>query len=276
MTATPNPGRERGFALLIVLWTLVLLSLLVTHVAATGRREAEIAGNLRANAGREAAVDGAVFESAFRALGGGGAAWAADGVKREITVGGHRVIVAVSDPANLVNLNTATGPLLRALLVAVGANEAEAGTLAAAIIDWRERGRGPAATAAKRQRYLAAGLNYAPPEAPFRSVGELRLVVGVSPALLARLAPHVTVWSTFGPVVTTPDPLVRAALERLRDEGGDLPDQDNDEESRVLVISAGSADGTARQRLAALRFDLGDRNRPCAILAWQDEWLNPG
>ena len=78
----PHNERERGFALLIVLWTLSLLALGIAHVATTGRREAEIALNLSASAERQAVVDGAVFEAAFRVLDHGGRHWEADGVHR--------------------------------------------------------------------------------------------------------------------------------------------------------------------------------------------------
>lgn len=268
----PHNERERGFALLIVLWTLSLLALLIAHVATTGRREAEIALNLRASAERQAVVDGAVFEAAFCVLDHGDRHWEADGVRREITVGGGRVFTVVDDPANFVNLNTATPALLRALLLGVGANDVQATALARAIVDWRETGNGPAVAAAKRQRYLAAGLGYTPPEAPFRSVEELGLVLGMTPDLLARLEPHLTVWSSYGPVPTSTDPVVRNAMERVRQEGGDLPDDENYEESRVLVITAVSGEGVPRARRAALRFDLNERNQPCSILAWQEFW----
>jgi len=39
--------RQRGFALLIVLWSMALLALLLTQVTATGRSETQLADNLR-------------------------------------------------------------------------------------------------------------------------------------------------------------------------------------------------------------------------------------
>jgi Tfp pilus assembly protein PilX len=51
---------ERGFALLIVLWALVLLTLVFTQLVSAGRGEAELTANLRAGATAEAAAD-AVF-----------------------------------------------------------------------------------------------------------------------------------------------------------------------------------------------------------------------
>ena len=59
---TRGPEGERGFALLLVLWTLVLLSLIVTGMVSAGRVEAQLASNLRAAAVAEAAADGAVHQ----------------------------------------------------------------------------------------------------------------------------------------------------------------------------------------------------------------------
>ena len=53
-------ARSRGFALLIVLWTLVLIAFVVAQVTAAGRTEIRIAGNLAANAAAQAAADGAI------------------------------------------------------------------------------------------------------------------------------------------------------------------------------------------------------------------------
>jgi general secretion pathway protein K len=54
---------QRGFALLIVLWTMVLLALLVAQFTTTGRTEVQVATNLRANAATEAAADGAIYQT---------------------------------------------------------------------------------------------------------------------------------------------------------------------------------------------------------------------
>ena len=49
--------RERGFALLVVLWSLVLLGLLLAQVMAAGRSAVALAGNLRAASVARAAAD---------------------------------------------------------------------------------------------------------------------------------------------------------------------------------------------------------------------------
>jgi general secretion pathway protein K len=268
----PSSGRrrERGFALLIVLWTLILLSLLVAHIAATGRGETQIAFNIRQGVQRQTCVDGAVFEAAFHVFDQSSLHWEPDNGPRELHICGKRIGVAIEDTANVVNLNTTTPSLMRALLLAAGVNDARASMLADAIVGWREKSFG-AATALKRQQYAASRLGYVPPEAPFRSVDELGLVVGMSPDLLMLLKPHLTVWSGYGPVPTTPDPLIRGAMARVRDEGGDLPDDESDDGSRVIAITATEVrNGPGRVRYAVLRLDPTDRDRPCSVLAWED------
>jgi general secretion pathway protein K len=64
-TSLAEPRRSRGFALLLVLWVLVLIAFLVAQVTAAGRTELRIAGNLYANAAAEAALEGAVNEAVF-------------------------------------------------------------------------------------------------------------------------------------------------------------------------------------------------------------------
>ena len=64
----PSPTarhRAGGFALIVVLWTLVLIAFIVAHLTASGRTEVQIASNLVANSVAQAAADGAIFEAIF-------------------------------------------------------------------------------------------------------------------------------------------------------------------------------------------------------------------
>src|ERR1700752_666316 len=120
--------RQRGFALLIVLWTLVLLTLLGTQILARGHGEAQLAGNLRGAAAAEAAADGAIEEAIFHLLDGSSRRWLADGAVHLIRFPSATVEVRIEDEAGKVNPNLASPALLRALLGRLGA---EARTAAA-------------------------------------------------------------------------------------------------------------------------------------------------
>jgi general secretion pathway protein K len=261
---------ERGFALLIVLWTLALLSFLVMQMVAAARTEATIAFNLRSNMGQEADADGAIYAAAFHLLDRSDKRWNVDGTTYELAVPGGTVAVRITDEADKVNLNTASADLLRAVLLGVGTDATTASTLAGAIVDWRgANGQGP--PGAKALEYRAAGLDYAPPEKPFRSPDELGLVLGMAPDLLARLRPHLTIYSTYGPGRASTDPVALDAIMLLRGHGGVLPfERDASGTQVVQVIAAATgADGAAFTRRAILRLDPSAKDRPFAILAWE-------
>jgi general secretion pathway protein K len=207
-----KPGDPRGFALLIVLWTMVLLALLVTHLTATGRSELRIASNYAGNAQAEAQADGAVFEAAFHVINGD---WAADGKPRQLQLGRGTVVLALYSESGKVNPNIASVDLLASLLRALGADPGQANALAAAIADWREAGDQPRPDGAKAPEYRAAGLDHGPPNAPFESLDELGRVLGMTPQLLAALRPHLTLYQFGDPDPASADPVVIQALKQL-------------------------------------------------------------
>src|SRR5437763_12416489 len=87
---------DRGFALLIVLWMLVLIAFITIQVTATGRTELRISGNLAANAAAEAAADGAIFEALFNLFDARPERhWEADGSLHELQIGNSWITVRV-------------------------------------------------------------------------------------------------------------------------------------------------------------------------------------
>jgi general secretion pathway protein K len=266
---TDAARRERGFALLIVLWTLALLAFLVAMFAAAARTEARIAFNLRSAMGPQWNADGAVYTAAFHLLDRSDKHWDVDGGVHELAVPGGTVAVRITDEANKINLDTSSVDLLRALLLGVGADAATASDVATAIVDWRETS-GPDASAKKAEQYRAAGLDYVPPEKPFRSIEELAQVLGMTPGLLAKMRPHLTLYSSYGPGRTTTDPVALDAIMLLRKQGGILPfEKDASGEQVVQVVATASGgDGVRFTRRAILRIDPSAKDRPCAILVW--------
>jgi general secretion pathway protein K len=130
-------SRSGGFALLIVLWTLVLVAFIVTHITASGRTEIRIAGNLVANAAAGAAADGAIFATIFNRMDPKlEQRWALDGTAHELLIGDSRVMVRLEDEAGRINPNWASPALLEALLRATGSDPDSARRLAAAIGEW--------------------------------------------------------------------------------------------------------------------------------------------
>src|SRR5438309_10053602 len=101
--------RNGGFALIIVLWTLVLIGFIVAHLSASGRTEIRIAGNLVANSASQAAADGAIFEAIFNLSDPRPEQrWPVDGAPRQVAVGSSLVTFRLEDEASWINPSTAS------------------------------------------------------------------------------------------------------------------------------------------------------------------------
>jgi general secretion pathway protein K len=212
--SAPGPrGGAGGFALIIVLWTLVLIGFIVAHLTATGRTEIRIATNIVANAGAQAAADGAIFEAIFRLSDPEPKQrWPVDGNLREVIIGNIRVTVRLEDEAWWINPSTASPALVEALLRVTGSDLESARRLAIAIGEWV----GSVAVARPQNavlaEYQAAGLDYGPPGTPLETLDELGPVLGMTPAVLAAIRPHLTMFGPPQPSAVSPDPFVAAAV----------------------------------------------------------------
>ena len=92
-----------------------------------------------------------------------------------------------------------------------GLDPSAADSVLAAILDWRDSDDLKRPNGAEEADYRAAGRTYKPSNAPFDSVGELARVLGVTPALVARLADSLTVYSRqpgINPATATRDVLL--------------------------------------------------------------------
>jgi general secretion pathway protein K len=206
-------GCSAGFALIIVLWTLVLIAFIFTQLTASGRTEIRIAGNLVANAQAEAALDGGVFQTIFNLSDAGPERrWPLDGTAHELAIGDSRVVVRVEDEAARINPNLASPALLEALLRAVGSDRDSAQRLVTAIREWIGTPMADRPKDAVRADYRAAGLDYEPPGAPLETIDELGRVLGMTPTVLAAIRPHLSLFGPAQPDASHADPLVSAIL----------------------------------------------------------------
>jgi general secretion pathway protein K len=269
--------RDRGFALLLVLWSLSLLALIGTHIAATGRAETQLAANLRAAAAAEAAADGALYQAVFHLLDGSPRRWLPDGTTRELALpGGGAARVRVESEHGKINPNNASGELMQALLLNLGAEPRRAAALAAAILDWRTAGQGPRRLGAKEPQYRAAGRDYAPPGSPFESIDELGLVLGMTPDLLAALEPHLSLYNEDEPDLLVAHPLVARAVADAKDTAEASGGSVGPLSATVVSITAAAIlpGGSTFVRHAHVHLGNGTRGRAWRILTWRatDAW----
>ena len=259
--------RERGFALLVVLWALVLVSLLVLRLTASGSGEARLGSNLRKSAVAEADADGAFAEACTRLMDRNGA-WSMAGGHHALAVMGGHADVQVTNEAGKIDINNAAPLLLASLLEGSGQSSEAAATLAQSIVAWRTpMGQGQAAPVLAP--YRRAGLAYGPPGEAFQSVDELALVQGMTPALLDRVRPHVTVYGLGDPVLALADPAVRraaAAAGEIETGAGAPTDLDGDDVVALTVTV--HADGAVFTRRGTVQLEPGVAPAPYRVLTW--------
>jgi general secretion pathway protein K len=265
--------RQRGVALLVVLWTLALLALLGTQVLTTSRQDTELARNQLDAATLQSATDGAVQQAIWHVLDGGSNHWSADGLLHVIQVGATTVAVRLDGEADKVNPTIASPALLQALLLEVGADPVRAAELAGSIVQWR-LGSGPVGRRnATFLRYQRAGLDYAPSGAPIDSIDELGAVIGMTPDLLARLGPHLTLFTDADPRTITHDVVVARALALA----GQLTVEASDPGYRSVSVTA-IARGPGHGRSIAhvvVRINMFPQGRRYEILAYDERAERP-
>jgi general secretion pathway protein K len=196
----PTSSPDSGFALLIVLWALLLLSILAGGYLLEARAARTVAATAVSQASARALADAAINRSIMALLDPRDPLrLPLDGSLHEIQILGHRIALRWESEAGKVDLNAAPTGLLTSVLQGQGLSEEEAAGLAKQIGVWRSPSGGPAREAAT-SLYREAGRSYGPRFGPFRSIGELRLVAGMNDALQTAITPLITVWSNTGAI----------------------------------------------------------------------------
>ncbi|WP_162993442.1 general secretion pathway protein GspK [Asaia bogorensis] len=204
--------QDRGFALVIVLWALAGLSLLTAMTIASAGSALRETRLLRDTARMETLAEGGIASAVFHESGPVATRWPLDGTSHVSWIDGLKLSISLTSQAATINPNTAPLPLLAALLVECGATPDQAAMIAREMVSWRRQAQAPDPN--ERQRYLALGLRYLPPHAPFQSVSELVLVPGMTFALLSRVKPHFSIVQPEELHAPVSDPVVRRALAR--------------------------------------------------------------
>jgi len=185
---------QRGVALILVLWLLVLLTALLANFAVVSRTEATLARELRdttrATYAAEAGVEIAVVRLSTPDI---EQRWVPDGRTYEVEFDDARIEVTVLDEGAKLDLNVADAAALQRFFAALGLDEMRAARMADVIIDFRDADDLAQPMGAERDEYAAAGMAWGPKNDAFTQVQELRQVIDMTPGLYRRMAPHVTV-----------------------------------------------------------------------------------
>lgn len=189
-------SEQRGLALVLVLWVLSLLTIMAGSFALTMRRETAvvtgITGHARAQAYAEAggrlAESMLIDEDPENRL-------QADGRMYELAFDEARIRVKVLSEMGKVDINHSSREVWLKLLEQAGFEERRQLEIADAVFDWVDADEEPREQGAEYKEYRSAGLSYRPPNRPFQSIEELRMVLGVDETLYGWLEPFITIYS---------------------------------------------------------------------------------
>jgi len=196
MCARQNRLKEKGAALISVLWLSVVLTLLATTLTAQQRTQLDITQQrllqLQARYNLEAAEQFALYRlltdqsaSPFESL-SKAPNWSFNGMEIQITV---------LPESHKLGINDSGSPALSALFKALGQSSEQSDALADAIMDWRDRDDLPRLHGAERSQYQQAGLDYGPANEPFQHLSQLQQVLGMTPPLFQQLLEVVSLHS---------------------------------------------------------------------------------
>lgn len=277
--------RQRGVALLLVLWACTLLAILLGGYALLARTSALQTryqfAQTRAHYAAEAGLMRAIYamqESDPRQH------WSGDGRSYPFAFDGARVQVSIVDEDGKVDLNAASPEVLQALFRAAGLDASAAARLAANVVDWRSFAGESTQADSMRAEYAAAGRDYGPRHGPFATLEEVQQVLGMTPELYQRVEPAITIWSgraipdpgTAPPLALaaipglTPQQLQEVQAARKQNAGAGAPPIGGGI-THSIRSQAELADGTRAVIRATVRLQPGrSGSQPYTVLRWQE------
>lgn len=149
---------------------------------------------------------------------------------------GSLASVELTDLGAKLHLNRASPAELQRFFAALPMDAAEADRLAQRIADWRDADDFPRPNGAEREIYRRAGARTPPRNGDFRSVEELANVLGMTPALLARVEPMLTVEGSGQVNFNAAPRPVLLSLSGIGDEAAELAERARRSNRRIASI----------------------------------------
>lgn len=278
-----GPMRQRGVALVIVLWLIVLLSIMAAGHASNVYSETRLAmqqlESARARVLAEAGIQRAILALLLPAT---GADWPVNGSAIRLAIDDREVRVAIRDATGLIDLNAADAGLLGALIAISGGDPSQQEQLVDAILDWRDADNLTHLHGAEDDRYRAARSAWTARDAPFSSVDELRYVFGMTARRFAAIRPYATVYSARGELNLDYAPpalismLTGQVLDNSDNDAG-TPPQEQRARGRASarngsyhIYASATGNGNVTASIEAVVSIAATAEQPYSILYWRE------
>ncbi|OPY03761.1 MAG: putative type II secretion system protein K [Syntrophorhabdus sp. PtaB.Bin047] len=195
---------EKGFALIMVLWVIIILMVIVMSFSVLAKTESRAAllfrDSLVEGLLAQAGLERAILEIYYRqenlnktVVPDSGETLRVDGTAIEGDVGDGRYVVRIFNEAGRINLNTMNDGnkiILDNLLVNLGVPKETADTVVDSALDWMDKDILHRLNGAEDDYYQSLPNPYRAKNGPFDTVEELLLVKGVTPDILFGTKEH--------------------------------------------------------------------------------------
>ena len=283
---------KNGYALVAVLVSVAILSALVVVVQRSAGIQYALHRNALTQLSNEAIAEAALARAGLdlRRMADGGppvpfnqrVGWQFDGAE---------IGIMTEPEIGKVDINHADRSLLARVFAGVGAETDMADALSARVIDWRSPDNLRELGGAIDEDYARAGLPYRPRHAPFQSVNELSLVLGMPDELIGGLDGLLTVFSqrpVYDPAFVRPsmrrvlglDPFDSISAEPGSPSPGEKgptppsrPALVIEGQAFTIRIRGENAGGFPIRYRAVIRVTRGP-DRPWMVLAWRQDGMS--
>jgi general secretion pathway protein K len=295
MIGTCRINTQRGIALVLVLWALLLLIIVTGSFSLMARMDRLEANTLLS--GTQARMSaGAAINLAVLALRDPEdlTRMRADGRVYATELDGVKVEVSAIDERGKLDINATDELTLANLFTGNGLEPDQAEVLAAAVMDWRDEDELERVNGAEEEAYLAAGLEMGPANRSFIMTEELLQVIGMDYEFYRKLEPGITVYSlagepdpAFAPVqalMAMPDITYQEAVNFVQERNSREPGDSLGTElpNGIVVMEQGRgvtysiqaratmANGVWEQLQATIRLGGTPSGSPYRVLRWRE------
>jgi general secretion pathway protein K len=188
-------NKQKGIALLTVIWVLTILLVIVFSFTYLARTETQAAHSFKegienkflAEAGIERGILELFYRQKYRGaafLLAGNELWRTDGAPYSIPLGEGTYSVRLFDESGKIDLNTGEVTLLKNLLTGLGVTGVDLETIVDSIQDWKDKDDLIRLNGAESEYYKSLPGPYKAKNADFDSLEELIMVKGITRELL--------------------------------------------------------------------------------------------
>lgn len=206
----------QGFALILVLWVIALLTIMAASFAQNMRRETLLISNIRDNAQAQAYAEaGLAYAQLMLINTNEELRWRGDGSLYQLKYNDIPIRVKIFEESGKIDINQSDETTLSAVFEPVTEDQLQSSSLVNAILDWRDSDDEVRVEGAEKDQYLQQGLSYQPRNRPFQTLEELQLVLGINAQIYNTVEPLLTVYS--GQKTINPSKAAREVLLTLPD-----------------------------------------------------------